>query len=148
MQFASTRNMGSCRSITRAWEAPPPVLRKANPITHPGAYHVPFQQQVIRPDIHYWQGFTGGARHTGHVLHRLRRYQKEFPHLARIRVVQQAVMCWWFWCGNMRKLGVIWAITYLNAGALSLRCEIYEVSNDNSDICGHPRPMMEGECSL
>ena len=45
-----------------------------------------------------------------------------------------------------RKLGVIWAITCLNSGALSLRNEIYEVSNSNSDICGHPRPMMEGEC--
>ena len=30
----------------------------------------------------------------------------------------------------------------------TLRCEIYVVSNGNSDICGHPRPMMEGECSL
>ena len=47
-----------------------------------------------------------------------------------------------------RKLGVIWAVTYLNASALPLHCEIYEVSNSNSDICGHPRPMMEGECSL
>ena len=46
----------------------------------------------------------------------------------------------------MRKLGVIWAVTYLDAGALSPRCEIYVVSNGNSDICGHPRPMMEGEC--
>ena len=47
-----------------------------------------------------------------------------------------------------RKLGVIWAVTHLDADALSLRSEIYEVSNDNSDICGHPRPMMEGECSF
>ena len=47
-----------------------------------------------------------------------------------------------------RKLGVIWTVTYLDAGALSLRNEIYEVSNGNSDVCGHPRPMMEGECSL
>ena len=30
----------------------------------------------------------------------------------------------------------------------TLRCEIYVVSNGNSDVCGHPRPMMEDECSL
>ena len=48
----------------------------------------------------------------------------------------------------MRKLGAIWAITCLNAGVSSLHCEIYEVSNGNSDICGHPRPMMEGECLI
>ena len=36
----------------------------------------------------------------------------------------------------------------MDADALSLRCEIYEVNNGNSDICGHPRPMMEGECLL
>ena len=46
----------------------------------------------------------------------------------------------------VRKLGVIWAVTYLNASALPLHCEIYVVSNGNSDICGHPSPMMEGEC--
>ena len=39
-------------------------------------------------------------------------------------------------------------VTYLDAGALSLRSEIYEVSNGNSDIYGHPSPMMEGECLL
>ena len=45
-----------------------------------------------------------------------------------------------------RELGAIWAATYLDADALSLRSEIYEVSNGNSNICGHPSPMMEGEC--
>ena len=56
--------------------------------------------------------------------------------------------CWWFWGEIRRELGVIWAATYLDAGVSSLRSEIYEVSNGNSDICGHPRPMMEGECLL
>ena len=60
----------------------------------------------------------------------------------------QGVRCWWFWGKNRRELGVLWAVTHLDAGALSPRCEIYEVSNSNSDICGHPRPMMEGECSI
>jgi len=58
------------------------------------------------------------------------------------------MMCWRFWGEIRRELGVIWAATYLDAGALSLRNEIYEVSNGNSDTCGYPRPMMEGECSL
>ena len=60
----------------------------------------------------------------------------------------QGVLCWWFWGGNRRELGVIWAVTHLDAEVLSLCCEIYEVSNSNSDRCGHPRPMMEGECLL
>ena len=47
-----------------------------------------------------------------------------------------------------RKLGVIWAVTHLDAGALSPRCEIYVVSNGNSDIYGIPSHMMEGECLL
>lgn len=46
----------------------------------------------------------------------------------------------------MRKLGITGAITYLDAGVSSLRCEIYVVNNGNSDICDHSRPMMEGEC--
>jgi len=57
----------------------------------------------------------------------------------------QGVMCRWLWLGNKRKLEVIWAVTYLDAGVSSLRNEIYEVSNGNSDRCGHPSPMMEGE---
>ena len=47
-----------------------------------------------------------------------------------------------------RKLGVIWTVTHLDVSVSSLRSEIYEVSNGNSDICGRPRPMMEGECLL
>ena len=47
-----------------------------------------------------------------------------------------------------RKLGVIWVVTHLDAGALSPRCEIYVVSNGNSDIYGIPSHMMEGECLL
>lgn len=57
-------------------------------------------------------------------------------------------MCWWFWCGNLRELGAIWVVTYLDASALPLHCEIYEVNNRKSDICGHSRPMIEGECLL
>ena len=60
----------------------------------------------------------------------------------------QGVLCWWFWGKTRRELGVIWAATYLDAGALSPRCEIYVVSNGNSDICGHPSPMMGGEYLL
>jgi len=93
-QSAATRNMSSCRSITRAWEAPP-VLRKANPNSTFWDVPIPYNgRQYALTCIS--AGIHGRARHTGHVLHRLPRYQKKYPHLARIKVLQQAVMCRWF----------------------------------------------------
>ena len=81
-------------------------------------------------------------------VNRLEQKRLNFFKWAGVRGRRQGVLWWRFWCKNRRELGVLWAVTHLDAGASSPRCEIYEVSNGNSDIYGIPSHMMEGECSI
>jgi len=96
-QSAATRNMSSCRSITRAWEAPPPFFARLTLIALSGTYRY-LTTEGNTPWHAYRQGFT-----VGHGI--LGMYYIGYPGTRRSTLIWQGLRC----CSKRWCAGGFWA---------------------------------------